>query len=247
MESREEKTERLEILRNAMIRKHLTDIDFNSEDERAAAYEKLLFITIKSWEFDDIFLSKHLDGLEDSKLSEVLALAKTHSSLCFYRGDMDYWLDSVEGVTNSEPDTVVAELLSNYNYLIRLAKNGGWDVLHFLDKFKDNELFERNSVIALLLLKFHDEDTLETILIDMAKKDGNYSDFTDTQKIILCDSPEGVLYREENGKIVIFSKEELKKAIVGDEDFPINMIDSKEFSEIVGELYYKYNGTSHVV
>ena len=185
MESREEKTERLEILRNAMIRNHLTEIDFNSEDERAAAYEKLLFITIKSWEFDDIFLSKHLDGLEDSKLSEVLALAKTHSSLCFYRGDMDYWLDSVEGVTNSEPDTVVAELLSNYNYLIRLAKNGGWDVLHFLDKFKDNELFE--------------------------------------------------------------SKEELKKAIVGDEDFPINMIDSKEFSEIVGELYYKYNGTSHVV
>ncbi len=241
MESREEKAKRLEILRNAMILNHLTDIDFNSEDEISAAYEKLLFKTIKEGSFDNIFLSKYLDELSEEERIKVLQLARNYSFLCFYRGDMDYWLDSVEGVTNSEPDIVVQLLLSNYNYLIRLAKNGGEEVLKFLTKFQGNNLFENNSVIALLLLKFHDEDTLETILIDMANENGKYSDFTDTQKIILCDYADGVLYKEENGKIVILSKSELKKIILGDDDYPIKEIDSQTFSDKVAEAYYQYN------
>ena len=73
-----------------------------------------------------------------------------------------------------------------------------------------------------------------------------YSDFTDAQKIILCGSPDGVLYRKEDESIVILSKDDLKKAIVGDEDYSIKEIGLQEFSEIVGDLYYKYNGTHNI-
>ena len=206
------------------------------------AYEKLLFKTIKEGAFDDIFLSEDLDGLKEEERQRILYLSRKYHYLCFYRGDMDYWLESVEGITDSNCDTIVAIILSNYNYLIRLAKNGGENVLNFLSKFKSSELFEKGAIISLLLLNFHDDDTLETILIDMAREDGRYRDFTDTQKIILCDTPEGVLYKETSDGLVILSRDELKKSIVGDENYSIKDIDSKSFSEIVANIYYEYNG-----
>lgn len=238
MEDKFKREERLEKLINAMIANYLTEVDFNSAEERENSYENLLHKTIVKGEFDDIFLSDDLEGLDKLERQRIIDLGRKYYHLCLYHGKLEYWSYSMEGVTSGE--YMRAELLlSDFNYLIRLAKNGGEDVLKFLDKFKGNELFNDGSVIALLLNKFWgDYDTLETILIEMAKADGKYGDFTDTQKIIMCDSPDGLLFRKnDDGNIEFISSDELKKTIstefIGVDNYPMKDIDSSEFMKIV--------------
>ena len=145
---------RLEMLKDAMLYNCLDEIDFNSEKDRITAYEKLLYATIIEGKFDNILLSEHLDGLNGLEKNRILSLSREYSSLCFYHEDFYNWLDSVEGVTLSDPNLIAEILLNNYDYLIRLAKNGGEKVLQFLSKFKGNELFNEGSIIALLRCNF---------------------------------------------------------------------------------------------
>jgi len=242
MESKDVSTKRLETIKNAMILEHLTDIDFNSKEERSLAYETLLSKTVIEGAFDDIFISDELEGLDKSERQKVLDLSRKYNSLCFYHGDIDYWLDSAEGITLGDEDTTAEILLRNYNYLIRLAKNGGEDVLRFLNKFRSNDDFNKGSVIALLINSFWgDVDSLETILIEMSKEDGKYKDFTDTQKIMMCESPDGLLIRKnEDGSIEFISSSELKKTICneysGEDDCLVKDIDSKNFGEIICKI-----------
>lgn len=242
---------RLEVLKDAMIMNHLTEIDFNSKEERVLAYEKLLRKTIIEGKFDNILLSEYLDGVDASERFEILYLSKKYSSLCFYHGDFNNWVDSVEGVTLSEPNLVAEILLNNYDYLIRLAKNGGVEVLDFLNKFSSYEEFRKGSVIALLrpgsTKNSSYDDILETILIELSKKDGKYKDFTDTQKIIMCDNLENVLYRKnDNNEYEIIPVKELKESILGDDDFPIKDIDSKMFRDIIEGIHsYIGYGTTY--
>lgn len=241
MEDRHESIERLEILINAMILNYLTENEFNSDEDRSYAYENLLYKTLVEGVFDDIFLSKYLDDLDKSKRQELMNLSRKYSDLCFYHGKFEYWSYSVEGVING--DKMVAELLlSNFNYLIRLAKNGGEDVLKFLNKFKNSDLFSDGSVIAILVNRFFGNlDILETILIDMAKEDGKYKDFTDTQKIIMCESPLGVLInRKDDGSLEFINIDDLKKKIsnkfIGEDDYSINNISSDDFIRIIEDI-----------
>lgn len=244
MEDKKISTQRLEILIAEMIMNNLTGIDFNNEEERYLAFETLLYKTIVEGEFDDIFLSENLEGLSKEERKNVLNLARQYNSLCFYRGDFDYWLDSVEGVTNSETYMTAELLLRNYDYLIRLAKNGGKEVLELLKKFEGSGKFNNSSVVATLLLKFCDTNTLETILKEMAKEDGEYKDFSVTQKVIMCDAPDGVLYRQDENNVEIITVKELKKIIsnnVGEEDYPMKDIDSETFEGIVLSIFHDYS------
>ena len=238
MEDKFKREERLEILINAMISDYLTELDFNDEESITDAYENLLYRTIVKGDFDDIFLSDELDGLDKTERQKIIDLSRKYYQLCFYHGKFEYWAYSVEGVTDGE--YMRAELLlSDFDYLIRLAKNGGEAVLKFLDKFKGNDLFNDGSVIGLLINRFWgDLDTLETVLIDMAKEDGKYKDFTDTQKIIMCDSPDGLLIRKnDDGNIEFIDSTEVKKQIsnefIGIDNYSIKDIESKEFEKIV--------------
>lgn len=247
MESTSTITKRLQILEDAMILNHLSEIDFDSDDERSLAYQLLLKKTFEEGEFDDIFLSENLDGLDKSERQEIIDLARKYNRACFLQGDFYNWGDSVEGVTLGKPELISERLLSNYDYLIRLAKNGGVDVLKFLDKFQSSELFRNGAVIALLRNRFCDDDTLETILIEMANENGKYKDFTDTQKIIMCDSPDGVLYRKnDSNEVEIIPSEELKKSIsqefVGEDNYPMKDIDSKFFKDFIQSISAEYIG-----
>ena len=245
MENKFKYGERLEILINAMINDYLTELDFNSGDGITDAYENLLYKTIVKGEFDDIFLSDELEGLEKSERQRILDLSRKHYELCLYDGKLEYWQYSVEGVTNGE--RMRAELLlNNFNYLIRLVKNGGEEVLNFLDKFKGNELFDDGSIIALLRRKFADDDVLEEVLIEMSKDDGKYKDFNNTQKVILCNYPEGVLYKVDDDKRVDIVdpkilKMHIQKKFIGSYDFDVSNIESNSFDETVSILYSEYN------
>ena len=241
MENKLANKERLEILINAMITNYFSEDNFNSEEERELAYENLLHKTIVDGEFDDIFLSDSLEGLDSSERQRILDLSRKYRQLCLYHGRFDDWADSVEGAVSGY--YMKAELLlADFDYLIRLAKNGGEDVLKFLDKFRGNQLFAEGSVIGLLINRFWgDLDTLETVLIDLAQEDGKYKDFTETQKIIMCDSPDGLLIRKnDDGSIDFISNMELKKTIsneyVGEDDYPIKDINSDDFQKIVRSI-----------
>ena len=238
--------ERLERLKDEMIKTNLDELDFNSDEEKFLSYEKLLYKTIVDGKFDNIFLSEYLDDLDSNERQKVISLARNHKELCFFHGDFNNWADSVEGVTLSDPNLVSEILLNNYDYLIRLAKNGGEDVLNFLDKFKGNELFDDGSIIALLRRNFADDDVLEEILIEMSKDDGKYKDFNNTQKVILCNYPEGVLYKVDDDKRVDIVdpkilKMHIQKKFIGSYDFDVSNIESNSFDETVSILYSEYN------
>lgn len=230
--------ERLEKLKDVMILNNLAEVDL---DNKSNYYDTLLYKTFNG-EFDDSFLSNNLDGLNDTERNEVLSLARKYNYLCFYLGEFENWVDSVEGVTLLDLDLISEKLLDNYDYLIKLALNGE-DVLKFLGKFQNNELFKKGSVIALLRNGFYNDDVLESILIEMSKADGNYKEFNDNQKIILCNYPLGVLYRVVGEDTNIISLEELKKMItiklIGEEDssFDIGSIEDSEFEEVISSIY----------
>lgn len=233
---------RLEVLKDALIMNYLTEIDFNNKEERALAYDTLLYKTLVEGEFDDIFLSEHLEGLEKEERQRILDLSRKYNSLCFYHGDFDNWVDSIEGVNSSDYNMIAEVLLSNYDYLIRLAKNGGEEVLRFLNKFQSDEEFKKGAVIALLRPGSKGDpsfdDILETILIELSKEDGKYNDFTETQKIIMCNNIENVLCKkDEKGQYEIITVEELKDSILGDDDIPINNIDSNMFRNIIEGIH----------
>ncbi len=231
---------RVEELKNAMLMNNLSEANLDNLFE---LYDSMLYKTF-SGEFNDIFLSNYLD---DSNREELLGLVSKYNSSCFYLGEFENWVDSIEGVSLSDLDLVSTKLLDNYDYLIRLAKNGGVDTLKFLSKFSGTPMFKRGAIIALLRNSFYNDDILEEILIEMGKQDGNYKDFNDKQKIILCNYPEGVLYKVNDDKeVVITPVKELKEAIVKgligskDDDYDISTTDSSSFEQAISSIYTEY-------
>ena len=86
--------------------------------------------------------------------------------------------------------------------------------------------------------------------MEMSKEDGKYKDFSDTQKLILCDYPEGLLYRKnDENKVELVPVDELKKSIIklfiGDEEYQVKDIDSASFEEIVESIYSDYYGATY--
>lgn len=230
---------RLEKLKDAMILNNLSEVNLDNLYE---LYDSMLY-KVFSLEFNDIFLS---DYLNDNNRDELLGLVSKYNSLCFYLGEFDNWIDSIEGVSLSDLDLVCMKLLDNYDYLIRLALNGGEDVLKFLSKFSGTPMFKRGAIIAILRSSFYNDDVLENILIEMSKNNGKYKDFNDKQKIVLCNYPLGVLYKVNNDNVEIVSSDELKKLVIkgfigsSDENYDINTIDMSSFEQIISSIYTDY-------
>ena len=228
---------RLDVLKEEMIISHIENIDLNDTYEM---YDSLLSLTF-SGVFDNIFLSNNLEGLSEDEKARILELSRKYRSLCFYGGKFDNWLDSIDGVSLSNLDLISIKLLDSYDSLIKLAKDGGEETLKFLTKFQNSEVFKEDAVIPALKNRFLcDEDLMDTILIEMSREDGKYKDFTNTQKMIMCNSPEGVLYRRNNQddlELILIS--ELKDKIGSDS---IKDLDSKVFAEIIEEIEYEYLG-----
>ena len=235
---------RLEVLKDELIKRNLSEMDL---DNIYDSYDLMLYKVFADDEFDNVFLSKNLENVEEDERHRIMDLARKYNSLCFYHGNFDNWLDSVEGVTGEDYSLIAIKLLDSFDYLIRLAKNGGEDVLKFLNKFQSSEQFKNGAVMSILRPGNKDDsefdDVLETILIEMAKTDGTYKDFSDTQKIIMCDNLDGIIYKEQDNRYGIVPVIELKKSILeefGEDDYPIKGIDSETFRMIIESIYCGY-------
>ena len=213
---RDEKIDRLEKLKQATILNYGEGIDFNNEIE---LYENML-IHVFNGDFNESFLTDYIDEVDDKE--SVIKLANKYMSLCFYQGSFEYWLDSIEGVSLSDLDIISLKLLDNYDFLLRIANSGGEDALKELLKFQRNDAFEGESVIDHLRNVFDNDNVLEHVIIEMTRKDGAYSSFTDYQKIALCSSPSGIIFDVEGNKVyhtisIIDTLSLLKHYVLGDE------------------------------
>jgi hypothetical protein len=230
-------------LYDEVILTNSSEIDLNNTYE---IYDTLLYKTF-SGDFDDIFLSDNLEDLDSEKRKEVFALARKYSSLCFYLGEFDNWIDSIEGVSLSDTNLVVNRILESYDFLLKLAKDGGEETLKFLNKFSGTKFASTGSVLAQLLVKFPDNDTLEYVLIECSKEDGIYKDFSDEQKIFMFENAGGVLFRTKDGESSTVPLMELKDKISGmymgdsKESFDIKGIDKKTFESIILGIHNEYN------
>ena len=242
------KTERLEKLRQATIVNYGEIVDF---DSNLGLYESMIEHLLKG-DYDDIFLTESLNECENKK--EVFELARKYSSLCFYRGDSSYWLDSIEGVVLSDPRLVSLKLLDNYDFLLRLAANGKEDALKELLTLQKYNDYDGNSMIDHLRNTFINDNVLENTIIEMSSEDGVYKDFTDSEKSLLISYPEGVIYTVEEAnkyrkiKVVDITKK-IKDYLTAGED---NMLDDEglrkvlhslndmEFDEIINNITMDY-------
>ena len=188
--------QRLEKLKQEVLLDYLSDIDLDNPKSLYDAIMKNLF----SGKLEDLFLSESLKGLSQEQRKEVFQLARNYQTLCFYKGDFSYWADSIDGVYLSDLELVAIKVLDNYEFLLRLARNVGENVLKQMLFFQNSPMSNGGSVVNFLRNTFEDDDILEKTLIEMSDKDGIFKDLDNTQKRIICSYPEGIIYHIRRSK-----------------------------------------------
>ena len=141
---------RLEGLKQATILNYSDTLDFSSDMD---SYDTLLEHTL-SGEFDSVFLSDYLDDVGEEQREEIMKLAHEYQNLCFYAGNPDFWVDSIEGVYLSDMGLVVMKILDNFDFLVGLAKVGGKPALKELAAHQGSEFSVNGSVVDYLRNNF---------------------------------------------------------------------------------------------
>lgn len=237
---RDIRIERLEKLKQAIIVNFTDKIDYNN---RIDLYDTLLE-KVFAGSFDDMFLSDYVDKND----KDIFELARKYNSLCFFEGDSIYWVDSVEGVYLSDLDLITIKLLDNYDFLLRIAKENGEDSLKQLVELQETEVFEDKIIVDYLRNSFVSDDILIDTIKAMSNPNGDYKDFSNEQKALLCLYPEGILYRVREDKKVesvpvsnLISK--IKIALLGEDNGNFHLGDSlkhlsiDDFNEIIINMY----------
>ena len=178
-----ESIELLEKLEQKTILYYLSDI--NLSKSKKELYDSM-FNHLLNGDFDDSFLSKSLEDLDDDSRKAILTLGKNYSFLIFYEGSSSLWLDSIEGVTLQDMDLVCLRLLDNYDFLLKIARVGGEIVLKQLSAFQKSIISKEGSVVEYLRNTFYNDDALIKFLIGISKKEGIYASLNDLEKIKLC-------------------------------------------------------------
>lgn len=191
----------LKKLEQETITRYIEDIDF---DQELSLYDVMLSHFAKG-DFDNVISLHATDGMDDNEREKLFQLVREFQELCFYKGDVQYWLDSVEDFPVSDYPLVAYSILDNYIYLLELAKSGGRKVLEQLVSLRDNEDLKDVALIDYLRTTFVDNRVLTAILLDMAEENSFYNIFTNEQKGILLTYPEGTLYSYSDEVIKITS------------------------------------------
>ena len=192
---------RLEKLKQATIERYSADIDY---DQDLSLYDFMINHFAKG-DLDDVFSSNVYDGMSESEKSDLRSLVREYIGLCFSNGDVDYWLDSLENTPISDFNLIAYSIFDSYDFLLGIAKDGGKDVLELLVSLRASEELRDMAIVSYLRNTFVDDKVLCSILLEMSKKDSQYGIFTDEQKGILLNYPEGTLYAYGDDAIKIIS------------------------------------------
>ena len=194
MKTKQEKIDegikRLEVLTRKTIERYTDVIDY---DHELSLYD-VMITRFAQGELDDVFTSYVFEGMSESEINELRNLVREYMGLCFSNGDVDYWLDSLENTPISDYNLIAYSIFNSYDFLLELAKDGGKDVLELLVSLRASEDLRDTAIVSYLRNTFIDDKVLSSVLLEMAKKDSYYDIFTDEQKGILLNYPEGTLY-----------------------------------------------------
>ena len=237
---------RLEKLKNATIMNYYTDIN---PDYDMDLYDKMFEHLIKG-DFDDEVLAPCLEGVDYQERKNIFRLAKRYHGLCFFEGVYHYWTDSIEGIGVLDLDYLSQRILSNYDFLIRIAKDGGESTLKFISAFKQTKMSTKSAVVDYLRNSFKDDLALEKVLLSFPY-DQQYSRLDNDSRDALFTYPLGTIYRYigEDNDIRLLSGEELFDILVKNNDYisDLNVNSLEELIELIGydkfrnlirEVYY---------
>lgn len=238
MKTKQEKIDdgikRLEKLRQATLDKYTEIIDF---DQELSLYDVMINHFVKG-DFDDVFDSYVLDGMSELDKEKLFTLTREFCGLCFSNGDVDYWLDSLENTPISDCDLIAYSIFNSFEFLMELAKEGGRGVLELLVSLRASEDLRDVALVSYLRNTFVDDRVLSSVLLDMSREDSQYDIFTDEQKGILLNYPEGTLYAYGNDEIRITSPLVLGVQIYNsvNSDDPITEINGDNIADITSSL-----------
>ena len=197
----DEGIKRLEKLKQATIERYSMEIDY---DQELSLYDFMINHFVKG-DLDDVFNSDVFDSMSESEKKDLRLLVREYIGLCFFNGDVDYWLDSLENTPISDFNLIAYSIFDCYDFLLGIAKDGGKDVLELLVSLRASEELRDMAIVSYLRNTFVDDKVLCSILLEMSKKDSQYGIFTDEQKGILLNYPEGTLYAYSDDAIKIIS------------------------------------------
>ena len=233
-----ESNKRFEDLKNATLLKYLDVVDL--DEESMDLCDKIIYYFCKG-ELDNEFYSSLLLGLSEEERKNTLKLVHEYLDLCFYAGNNEYWIDSVEGIPLKDAQFICLKILDNINFLVRIALSGGRNSLEFLRIFSDKENYSDSSVIEYLRNSFRYDDVLENIILEMSKENSSYSVFDEEQKAVLCGSPQGVLFFEEDQEVKYSNPSllatRINNILDNDED---DLYSFDDFSDVINLLYLDY-------
>lgn len=180
---------RLRELKDAAI---VLDLETMDVDNDLALYDSV-FHCFARGDLDHQFESIVFDGLSEDERVKLIDLVKDYRGLCFYKGEAEYWLDSLEQMPISDSELIAYSIFDNYDYLLELGQKGGKRVLDQISEFEDSG-YVNSSVVEYLRQSNADDEVLQTVLLDMAREDSLYNVFTSDQKALLLGNPLGTLY-----------------------------------------------------
>ena len=239
--------ERLENLKQGTILNSLESIDLDNEID---LYDTMIHLFAEG-ELDDYFSSETIENMDDDQKKKVHELARKYESLCFFAGNPDYWIDSIEGFSLNDLDFICMRIFDNYNFLLELIVDGDLEVLEELKSIQATDLFSDKVVIDYLRNVFNDDNFLKETLRDFENKDEEYSNLSALEKSLLLLNPEGVLYQNDSVKERV-SLQELKDKIAINSGLSeekvknislVDLIDKIgvfKFQEILSKIYLDY-------
>lgn len=181
---------RLEKLKQETILRYTDEIDF---DQDLSLYDVMINHFVNG-DLDDVFDTSVTKGMSDTERKDLFDLTREFVGLCFSNGDVDYWLDSLENTPIFDYSLIAYSIFNSFGFLLGLAKDGGRDVLELLVSLRASEDLRDTALVNYLKNTFVDDKVLSSVLLDMSKKNSFYNIFTDEQKGILLNYPEGTLY-----------------------------------------------------
>ncbi len=242
----EDSIERLKHLKNETILRYTEEIDY---DEDLSLYDTMMEHFING-DLDDAFITDVTNGMTDEEKKELFDLVREYNGLCFAKGNVEYWLDSLENTFVADFDMIAYNILDSYNYLLNLAKHGGRRVLEQLAALRENDELRDVAIVEYLRNSFVSDGCLTAILLDMSDEDSLYEMFSNEHKGHLLNYPEGILYHYGDNKIKLISPLVLGSRLYNDyhEDFSdqlIEEVDDENLSSTISLLKDFFNDDSY--
>ena len=231
----EDGIQRLGRLKQETILRYADEIDF---DQELSLYD-VMMEHFSAGDLDDVFVAEVAKDMDEKEADDLFKLVREFQGLCFSNGDPEFWVDSLENTGVADYDLIAYSIFDNFYYLLELTKTGGKEVLEQLSALRAYDDLREEAIVGYLRTTFIDDRLLTNILLDMSNKESFYNIFTDEQKGVLLNYPEGTLYSYKEDVIKITSPLVLGVHIYNTVNLynqPINMIDEEKPDSLVNTL-----------